>query len=175
MLGTEPQGREDAEQRAGTTDPGGHSRRASDPAPAPKQWFDASRLALVLLPLAIAACAAPTPEAVRPLATLSGIVTFQESIALSPDTVLTVHLAEVSRHDAPARVLAEQIISNPGASPIPFELAYDPDAIVPSRSYAVHARIEWEGRVLFVNERRYCAITRGCPARLEVAVVPVLR
>jgi putative lipoprotein len=125
--------------------------------------------------LVVAACAAPPPKAVQPLATLSGTVTFQEPITLSPDTVVTVRLAEVSRQDAPAKLLAEQVIGNPGASPIPFELAYDPDAIVPSHSYAVQARIEWEGRLLFINDRHYCAITRGCPTTLEVAVVPVRR
>jgi putative lipoprotein len=89
--------------------------------------------------------------------------------------MLTVELADVSLQDAPAKVLAEQIISNPGGSPIPFELSYDPDAIVPNHSYAVQARIEWEGKLLFRNDTRHCAITRGCPTKLEVAVVPVRR
>ena len=95
--------------------------------------------------LALAACAAPAPKDVKPLANLSGTVTFREPITLSPDAMLTVELVDVSLQDAPAKVLAEQIISNPGQSPIPFELSYDPDAIVPNHSYAVQARIEWEG------------------------------
>ena len=74
-----------------------------------------------------------------------------------------MELADVSRQDVPAKVLAEQIISNPGRSPIPFELSYDPDAIVPNHSYAVQARIEWEGKLRFINDTRHCAITRGCP------------
>jgi putative lipoprotein len=135
----------------------------------------ATGLTLVSIVLAVAACAAPTPKGVQPLATLSGTVTYREPVTLSPDAVVTVVLADVSLQDAPAKVLAEQTITNPGESPIPFELSYDPDAIVASHSYAVQARIEWEGKLLFVNDRHHCAITRGCPTTLEVAVVPVRR
>ena len=89
--------------------------------------------------------------------------------------MLTVELADVSRQDAPAKVLAEQIIGNPGRSPIPFELSYDPDAIVPNHSYAVQARIEWEGKLVFITDTRHCAITRGCPNTVNVVVVPARR
>ena len=133
------------------------------------------RLMLVLIPLAVATCAAPAPKAVKPLANLSGTVIYREHIALSPNAIVTVALADVSLQDAPAKVLAEQIISNPGQSPIPFKLSYDPDAIVPAHSYAVQARIEWEGRLLFINDTRHCVITRGCPTTLNVLVVPARR
>ena len=99
-------------------------------------------------------------------------MSYREAIKLSPDAVLTVTLADVSRQDVAAKTLAEQLIANPGASPIPFELSYDPDAIVPGHSYAVQARIEWEGRLLFINDTRHCVLTRGCPATVNVVVVP---
>jgi putative lipoprotein len=128
---------------------------------------------VLLAALVIAACATtPAPKEVKPLATLSGTVSHREAITLSPDAVLTVTLADVSRQDVPAKTLAEQLIANPGASPIPFELSYDPDAIVPGHSYAVQARIEWEGRLLFINDRRHCVLTRGCPDTVNVVVVP---
>lgn len=132
-------------------------------------------LLATLAVLAVAACATPASKEIKPLATLSGTVSYREAITLSPDAVLTVTLADVSRQDVPAKMLAEQIIANPGASPIPFELSYDPDAIVPNHSYAVQARIEWEGRLLFVNDRHHCVLTRGCPARVNVLVVQARR
>lgn len=135
----------------------------------------ASRTALVAMALAVSACTAPAPKSVKPLANLSGTVTYQEPITLSPDAMLTVELADVSRQDTHAKVLAEQIISNPGRPPIPFKLSYDPDAIVPNHSYAVQARIEWEGRLVFINDTRHCVITRGCPTSLDVVVVPARR
>jgi putative lipoprotein len=123
----------------------------------------------------MAACAAPVSKEVKPLATLSGTVSYREAVRLSPDAVLTVALTDVSRQDVAAKTLAEQIIGNPGASPIPFELSYDPDAIVPGHSYAVQARIEWEGQLVFINDARHCVLTRGCPARVNVVVVPARR
>ena len=132
-----------------------------------------TRLAAALLAVALAACATPPAKSVKPLASVSGMVTFEEPITLSPDAVVTVQLIDVSRQDVASMVLAEQIITSAGTSPIPFELSYDPDAIAANHSYAVQARIEWEGRLLFVNNARHCAITRGCPNRLEVAVVAV--
>jgi len=140
-----------------------------------QELCSARRAALVAAALVVGACTAPAPKGVKPLATLSGTVTFQEAITLSPDATLTVVLADVSRQDVPAKVLAEQIIANPGAPPIPFKLSYDPDAIVPSHSYAVQARIEWEGRLVFINDTRHCVLTRGCPASVNVHVVPARR
>ena len=132
----------------------------------------AARAVLLAIVFGLAACAAPAPKAVKPLANLTGTVTYQDPVTLSPDAVVTVQLADVSRQDVPANVIAEQVISNPGRSPIPFDLSYDPDAIVPSHAYAVRARIEWEGRLVYITDTRQCAITRGCPTNLEVPVVP---
>jgi putative lipoprotein len=151
----------------------------------------AMRFAPALLALALAACVAAPPKAepvepappaapaepptpaVKPLATVSGFVTYRLRTSLTPDVSVTVRLADVSRVDAPEKVLAEQVITNPGQVPIPFELSYDPDDILPDHSYAVQARIEREGRLLFINNARHCVITQGCPTALEVQLVPV--
>jgi len=151
----------------------------------------ATRFALALIPLALAACVAapPVPEpvpptpppepeapsAVKPLATVSGFVSHRLPTLLTPDVEVTVRLADVTRVDAPEKVLAEQVITNPGQVPIPFELSYDPDDILPDHSYAVQARIEREGKLLFINNARHCVITQGCPTALDVQVVPVRR
>jgi putative lipoprotein len=179
MPGAEPQRRAGAEERGGRSVV--ELRPSDNPLGTPLSIIGrtasslAVRLVLVTAALAVAGCAASAPKEVKPLASLSGTVTYREPIELSPDAIVTVELADVSRQDAAAKVLAEQIISNPGRSPIPFELSYDPDAIVPNHSYAVQARIEWEGRLLFINDTHHCVITRGCPSALEVAVVPVRR
>jgi putative lipoprotein len=176
MPTSEPQRRKDAEGRRADVvgpHPTGDNLRSLSAQSHRSASSLAARVVLVTTVLALAACAAPAPKPVKPLANLSGTVTYQEPITLSPDTVVTVQLADVSRQDVPAKVLAEQVISSPGRSPIPFDLSYDPDAIVPSHTYAVQARVEWEGRLLFVTDTRHCAITRGCPTKLDVPVVPV--
>jgi uncharacterized lipoprotein YbaY len=55
---------------------------------------------------------------------------------------VTVTLADVSLADAPAQMIARQVIAEPGQPPIPFELRYDPATIIPNHTYAVQARIE---------------------------------
>lgn len=68
---------------------------------------------LSVLALGVLACAtgastpAPTPAS---RATVTGTVTYRERIALPPGATVTVRLQDVSRADAPAEVLAEEMI-----------------------------------------------------------------
>ena len=75
--------------------------------------------------------------------------------------MIKVHLVDVSRTDAAAIVLGEQIIqANGKQAPFAFEL-YDPARIESNHTYAVQARVEVEGRLRFINNARYADITRG--------------
>lgn len=110
------------------------------------------------------------PQAAR----VTGTVTYLQRSALPPTATIQVQLADVSRADAPAVVLAEQRIDAQGRQvPFPFELTYDPSRIDPRMTYAVQARIEAGGRLLFINDTRYAVITRGAPTRVEIVVRPV--
>ncbi len=93
---------------------------------------------------------------------VTGTVTYRERIALPPTAVVTVQLVDVSRADAPATVLGEQVIE-PGGKQVPFAfvIPYDPARIDARMSYAVQARIEDGGRLLFINDQHYAVITRG--------------
>jgi len=106
-------------------------------------------------------------------ATVSGTVYHLQRIGLPPDAKIEVKLVDISKQDVPAVVIAEQKISNPGQVPIPFELWYDPDKIDPSMTYAVQARIEQGGQLLFISTRVFPVITRGNPMHVEVRVDPV--
>ena len=57
-------------------------------------------------------------------AAVTGTVTYRERIALPPEgVVVTIKVEDVSRADAPAVTIGEQIIENPGHQvPIPFEI-----------------------------------------------------
>lgn len=106
-------------------------------------------------------------------ARVAGTVTYLQRSALPPTATIQVQLADVSRADAPAIVLAEQRIEARGRQvPFPFELAYDPSTIDPRMTYVVQARIEDGGRLLFVNDTRYAVITRGAPTRVEMLLRP---
>ena len=83
-------------------------------------------------------------------------------------------MVDVSRQDVAATVLGEQIITNPGQVPIPFEIAYDPASIDPRFTYAVQARITADGQLLFISDTVTPVITRGAPTSdVEIVVVPV--
>ncbi|ESY77119.1 hypothetical protein X740_25785 [Mesorhizobium sp. LNHC221B00] len=55
-----------------------------------------------------------------------GEVIYRERIALPPNAVLSVQLADVSLADAPARIIGEQRIKPAGQVPISFEIKLTP-------------------------------------------------
>src|SRR5262249_2996423 len=105
--------------------------------------------------------------------TLTGVVTYRQRIALTPEAVVQVDLREVSRPDADAPPLARQLIDKPGQVPIPFSLTCAKAAIEPGRSYAVTAAITDRGQLQFVTETRVPVFSASAPGPIEIVVVPV--
>jgi putative lipoprotein len=100
---------------------------------------------------------------------VTGTVTYRERIALPPSAVVKVQLVDVSRADAPAVVLGEQLIRAEGRQvPFVFEIAYDPKRIEARFTYAVQARIEVDGQLRFINDQRYAVLTRGAGDRVKL-------
>ncbi len=109
-------------------------------------------------------------------ARVTGTVTYLQRIALPPGAVVEVKLVDVSRADAPAMTIAEQIIKPAGRQvPIEFELRYDPRRIEERRRYAIQARILEGGNLRFINTDAYPVITSGHPSTVKVIVKPVPR
>ena len=105
--------------------------------------------------------------------TVTGTITYREKIALPTQGVaITVKVEDVSRADAPAVTIGEQIINNPGHQvPIPFEVQYDSGEIDERYTYALRVRIKVDGKLWFINTSRYEVITRGNPtSNIEVIV-----
>ena len=84
-----------------------------------------------------------------------------------------VKLIDISRADAPAITIGEQIIENPGQVPIAFEIEYDPTDIDERFTYAVGVRIMEGDRLAFINDTRYEVITRGSPTHVDMVLVKV--
>jgi putative lipoprotein len=138
--------------------------------PAPERtWPGAARRAARLLLLAtvatLAGCAIWGDEQpAGPRAEVTGTVTYRQRIALPPQAMVRVSLNDVSRADAPAELIARATIATHGRQvPIAFALPYDPSRIDPGAQYAVDARIESEGRLLYVTTQRHLVITGGHP------------
>lgn len=128
--------------------------------------------AIVLAALFLAGCTSTggQPGSAR----VTGTVTYRERIALPPTAVIRVRLVDVSRADAPAIVLGEQIVEVRGKQiPFAFEIPYDPSRIESRHTYAVQARIEVDGRLWFVSDTGYPVITRGAPTHVDLVLKAV--
>ena len=106
---------------------------------------------LLSLTALLGACSSMTPT---PKASLDGEVFYLQRIALPPTATLQVSLQDVSLADAPAVTLAQQSGPIKGQVPLPFHLTYDPAQVKPGHTYAISARIEQDGRLLFITTER---------------------
>ena len=96
---------------------------------------------------------------------LNGEVFYLQRIALPPAATLNVSLQDVSLADAPAVTIASQAGPVKGNVPLPFHLSYDPTHIKPGHRYAVSARIELSGRLLFINTTQQTVSLDGSDAQ----------
>ena len=104
-------------------------------------------------------------------ARVTGTITYRERIAMPPTALIKVQLVDISRADAPAIVLGEQLIEAKGKQvPFTFQIPYDPATINPGFTYAIQARIEEDGKLRFINDQRYAVITRGAPTQVEMVL-----
>jgi len=129
------------------------------------------KILLLSLTALLGACSSMTPTQ---HASLDGEVFYLQRIALPPTATLSVSLQDVSLMDAPAVILAEQKGPIKGQVPLPFHLNYDPAQIKPGHSYSVSARIEQDGKLLFITTERHAVQLNGQdpqPLRLRVDAV----
>ncbi|KGM31617.1 YbaY family lipoprotein [Inquilinus limosus] len=136
-----------------------------------------SCIAVLAVAMALAACgptaepAAPTP-APAASATVTGTATYRERIALPADAELIVQLVDVSLADAPSTVIAEQRIA-PVRVPAAFTLTYDPAQIDQRHSYAVSAKVERAGTLLFTTDTRHPVLTQGAGRAVDIVMKQV--
>jgi len=117
---------------------------------------------------------AARPQEPSAAAKVTGSVTYLQRVALPPTATIKAQLVDVSRMDAPAGVLGEQLIAAGGRQvPFAFEIAYDPAKIVANHSYAVQARIEDDGKLRFISDQRYAVLTRGAPTHVDMVLKAV--
>lgn len=101
-----------------------------------------------------------------------GKITYLQKIAMPADAVVEVQIEDVSRQDAPAVVIGEQTIVNPGQVPVSFSIDYDPARIDENNTYVVRAKIVSGGELLWQNTTSYPVITKGNPSSVDVIVQP---
>jgi uncharacterized lipoprotein YbaY/heat shock protein HslJ len=128
---------------------------------------------IALAAVAVTGCSTSEPEPVT--GKVTGTIAYRERMMLTPEAVARVSLRDVSLADAPAKVLAEQEITNPGQVPIAFELEYALADIDESMSYSVHAVIHDRGNILFTTDTHAPVLTRGAGNEVDLMLVSVTR
>ncbi|MDU9034082.1 YbaY family lipoprotein [Pseudomonas corrugata] len=104
---------------------------------------------------------------------LDGEVFYLQRIALPPSATLSVSLQDISLADAPAVVLDQQSGPVKGQVPLPFHLSYDPSQVKPGHRYAVSARIEADGQLMFISTEQHTVQLDGKdPQPLKIRVNP---
>jgi uncharacterized lipoprotein YbaY/membrane-bound inhibitor of C-type lysozyme len=102
---------------------------------------------------------------------VTGTVTYLQRMALPPTAMIQVQLLDVSRADAPSKVVAEDKITlGDRQVPVPFELKFDPAAIDPKQLYSVSAKILVDGQMRFMSDQAHPVLTRGNPSKVEIVV-----
>lgn len=133
-----------------------------------------ARFLALALALATLAPGLGAPALAQGPSSVTGTVTYRTRDLPPPTARVIVQLVDVSRADAPADVIAEQVIEPGGAAPpYAFALPYDPAQIQGRGIYAVQAAIRDGDRLLFRSTRRVPVISGGSPTSgVEVLVEP---
>lgn len=126
------------------------------------------KLTLLAAATLMSACQSMAPATKT---SLDGEVFYLQRIALPPNATLTVSLQDVSLADAPALVLDEQKGPVKGQVPLPFHLSYDPVQVNPGHRYSVSARIEVDGKLIFITTEHHAVQLNGSdPQPLKIRV-----
>jgi putative lipoprotein len=105
--------------------------------------------------------------------TSAGSVFYRERMMLPPNAEITVTLEDVSKMDVAADIIATTTFPPVGGPPWGFAMAYDPARIDSRHSYAVRARIEVNGQLMFTNTSQIPAFSgeEGRPVEILVSRV----
>jgi putative lipoprotein len=123
------------------------------------------RLVACLMGVLASAC---TTAPITNDAEVTGTATYRERMTIPAGAVFEATLEDISRADAPARVLGSARIPAPAAPPIQFSISYDPREIEATHRYSVRARILHEDRLMFTTDTVHHVLTQGAPATVDL-------
>lgn len=130
----------------------------------------ARTLAVIVVALAAISCASSDMDKDQ-MATVTGSIGYMQRIALGPEAVAHVRIVDLDLVDKPGYLVAQKAIQSPGQAPIEFELTYWMERVESGHTYALQARIEDGGRVLF-RTREDVKFDAKQPTRQELVLEP---
>lgn len=133
----------------------------------------AARILALCFCLSVLACGGEDMAAGNTTANakIEGVVVYLERIALPATAEIEVVFEDVSRPDAPARVLSTLIMEAKSGPPYAFSMGYNPEQIDPGMTYALRASIRIDGEMKFTTVD-YTNPFSGNPVNVLVRMVP---
>jgi putative lipoprotein len=119
---------------------------------------------LATSPLLLAQANAEKPST----ASVKGTASYEDCLMISRSAVFEATLADVSKADAPAEIIATARITDSQGPFFDFSLDYDPGRIVENHSYVVRATITNQGKVIFTSTDTHAVITLGHPQEVNI-------
>ena len=104
------------------------------------------------------------------LSTITGEVMYHESVTLPPDTQITVSLEDVSGNDIASGVMVITEFKPVDSPPYKFSLEYNTDWINPDGRYAIRARIDVDGKLMFYGTEYINAREKSKKKSIQVKV-----
>ena len=141
-------------------------RHTSSPAPQIVSW--------VLFVLLLLLCLANSKNlGATSMNKIEGNVWYRERMLLPPDSEVSIILEDVARMDVSAELIAVTRFKPQGGPPYSFTLAYDPAKIHEKGRYALRARIEANGRLIFTSTEHIPAFGRTPDQPVKIMVSQV--
>jgi len=104
---------------------------------------------------------------------VTGTVWIRQKVALPPDAVLTVTLADASLADSPSKVIAQKAVRTEGKqAPFSFVLPFNPADVQPNARILLSAAITIDDKLTFVTDTVKPAINEG-GTKIDLNLVPV--
>ena len=104
---------------------------------------------------------------------ISGNVWYREKIMPPPGLQVHVTLEDVSKMDVKSEVISETIFKPEGAPPWPYELDYDTTQIKDGHSYSLRARVEAEGKLIFISTQSIAPFEGAARGDVDIMVSSV--
>jgi putative lipoprotein len=93
--------------------------------------------------------------------TVTGSAYYLERIALPPDAVFEVVVADVSLAGAPAKIIGRTTMEPASQPPMAFQVNYDDRAVQASHRYTIRATIRVGGALLYATTNNDLMLTEG--------------
>ena len=107
-------------------------------------------------------------------AVVEGLIAYSSPAALPANARLIIQIREMPSQDSSGELIAEEIIDNPGSSPVNFRISYSTADIAAERLYGISAAIyNPAGQLLLINDMTYVISVDSNPQRIDLRLAEV--